>query len=110
MAAKKVKKRFFKSRQLIILLSVLLAIIFLVILFNQGFIGNPLENFGKGITKVVAPDECTIIAGNLLHTIEDEGDCNLKCVAECEIRTLELEDSEFMARPNNCNICTCSCK
>jgi cytoskeletal protein RodZ len=55
-------------------------------------------------------DECSLVLGNLLHPIQDTGDCSTKCRNECTLRELTYTRSEFATENNSCNVCDCYCK
>lgn len=55
-------------------------------------------------------DECSLIMGNLVHQIRDDGECRIKCVNECDVRSMEFFDFEFEGKDNDCNACDCWCE
>lgn len=107
--SKKNKKRFLKNKHILLILAIFLLIVFLTILFENGLIKNPLDKLVKKTQEINAKDLCSIIAGNIIHTVSDEGECKLQCRAECETRNLEFQKSNFQLIENDCNICTCYC-
>lgn len=87
-------------------------IIFLVILYLLlGAFGiNPLafmENGGDAIVNL--PDQCSIIAGQMIHTINLADECSLKCRSECEVLEMNYDRDEFSFGNQSCNSCTCFC-
>ena len=76
-----------------------------LILFNMGIFEQEREIF-----KFTVDDECSIIMGNLIHNVRDEGDCKIKCMNNCEIRELDFYDSEFILENSSCHTCDCFCR
>lgn len=55
-------------------------------------------------------DECSLVMGNLIHSIKDEGECKLRCFNDCGIRRMEYDLSKFREVTNSCNSCDCYCR
>ena len=55
-------------------------------------------------------DECSIIAGKIIHPIDREDECINKCTAYCETKTLSFDNATFQQKEKSCNICDCLCK
>lgn len=89
-----------------IMLAILIFILLIIEYVNFGFVS---EIFSQEY-KVEVKDECSIIMGNLLHTIRDSTDCNLQCNNRCNIDGNKFVDSEFTLLNNSCNSCNCYCK
>lgn len=87
-------------------LGLILVVVFIgLILFNFGVFEK-----GKEIIKFSLDDECSIIMGNLIHNIRDNGDCKIKCINNCKIRKLDFYDVEFALQNSSCHICDCYCR
>jgi hypothetical protein len=54
-------------------------------------------------------DECSLMMGNLIHQIRDEGECRIKCVNECDVREMNFVRFEFEGKNNDCSSCDCWC-
>ncbi len=112
-AKPEVKKRFISKKIVIITISVLLialAFILIYLGFEYGVLTNPLELINKKTKFYSVKDECSLILGNLIHSIKDEGICQAKCKTYCETRELNYQNSEFILKENDCNLCNCYCK
>ena len=48
--------------------------------------------------------------GNLVHSVENEDVCNMKCLSQCEVNDMKLIDFEFESDGVTCNSCTCTCR
>jgi hypothetical protein len=112
---KKPKKR--KQRKgtkaimaVIILLAVLVILLVFFALVQGGYVENPLDAFGHVEQKFDVRDECSMILGNLIHTVNDEGVCEQKCHAQCDVREMEFVRSEFKESLVDCHTCNCYCK
>lgn len=92
------------------ILAIILIAILITIAVDNLLINNPFIQITKNTVQFEIPDVCTIIAGQLAHSIEDEDRCAQICRAECEVRESSFVESEFIERENNCNQCQCYCK
>ena len=74
-------------------------------------IGNSLGIFDEPSAPKSFPvsDECGNIMGNVIHNLEDEGDCKIKCENNCKFRELEYYNSSFISQETTCNLCDCWC-
>jgi len=54
-------------------------------------------------------DECQAVMGNLMHSINNEGECKLRCINHCDIREMNFEGFEFIEETTACSHCGCSC-
>ena len=79
------------------------------LLLKELAIINPSFKIKKTI-KYELIDECSVIAGKLIHVINNEGDCKIHCLATCESRNKNYEKIDYLQKKNNCNICNCYCK
>ena len=91
---------------------VLLGVAFALIVFVVG-----ISLYSNGIfepksepVKVEVLDECSLIMGNLIHNIHDEGGCKIKCVNNCEIRDMKFYNSSFTFQNSSCHECDCYCR
>src|SRR3989339_897624 len=55
-------------------------------------------------------DECALIMGNLIHKIQNEGECKIACQNSCKIKGYFYFNSTFVSFNNQCNTCDCYCK
>ena len=112
MTAKKIKKNFLTKRLLNVII-IMLAVLFLFMMFflsiELNLINNPFSNILQEPQKFEIPDQCSIIAGQVIHTIENEDSCRIICRAQCETRNLEFYDSEFHESLEECHLCDCYC-
>ena len=114
---KKVKKedskKKFLSKKIVLISIIILVVLTLFILtylgFEYGFLSNPFDDFNKKSKLYSVKDECSLILGNLIHSIKDEGICEAKCKIYCQTRELDYKNSEFIAKESDCNICNCYC-
>jgi hypothetical protein len=65
---------------------------------------------GKEIPPFFISDQCSYLAGQLLHTINLPDECSLKCRSECSVLKKEYLSEEFVFGNNTCNSCKCICK
>jgi hypothetical protein len=97
----------------IIFLILALIIIILLLLGESNIIISPLfgnqnmHPIGKNFSII---DSCSIIAGKLIHPIDNEDQCRTKCFADCEIKSLDFKIVEFEKNETSCNKCICQCK
>ena len=94
----------------VIFLIILLASLISVLLIQLGVINNPFYNLHSDTKVIVIKDECTMIAGNLIHNIQDEGICEQKCKTNCDVLKMFFVSSEFAERTNDCHACICKCR
>lgn len=107
----KKKKKFNRKLNLFLILTLFLVLIIIciIILNEYGILKkeNPNHFIEKNFT---IQDECSIIAGKIIHPIDREEDCAIKCVARCEVQSLSYINSEFIKKEERCNFCQCLCK
>lgn len=105
----KVRKNKNYSRKFLFYLIVFLVFVFLLLgffIFNEyGINFNKIDRASKHIAK----DECSFIAGQIIHTINNEDECGLKCISLCLVVSKDFSKSNFTLRENNCNLCECDC-
>lgn len=110
----KKKRRDFKKSKVFIILVIILIIILattvVAILTEFGIIENPLENSFSKPELFMARDLCSLIAGQLIHTINDEDSCRMVCNTECGVMEKKFHSLEFAKRDGDCNECKCYCK
>lgn len=94
----------------IILLSLLILGLILVLLVRLDLIKNPFYIINRSSQEFVIKDECTLVVGQLIHTIEQEETCELRCKSNCDIRELEYVSHTFTSIDRDCNSCNCVCK
>lgn len=99
----------FHNTYLLIVLAIVIVILLYVLLIQTETIENPFLDIIEEDFEVNATDRCSLIAGQLIHTINTEGECRNVCFSECEVRKSRLKEFEFREQINNCNICTCYC-
>lgn len=108
---RKSQKRLFVQIVIALLLLVVLFLIF-ELLIENGYIENPFGDlaFNNEVQQFSVPDSCSIIAGQLIHTLLGEGECEVRCKQDCELRDLSYYDYEFTERLGDCHICDCYCR
>lgn len=102
-----------KRRRKSIAIRIAIALVLAFLILNTYFI---LKEFGviKSVKTIKEKeftllDQCSIIAGKLVHTINSEGECINKCVAECETYDINYEKAEFEISQEACHFCKCYC-
>ncbi|MFH1290670.1 MAG: hypothetical protein ABIH92_04650 [Nanoarchaeota archaeon] len=108
-AEKKKKRRSKVFPVVIVILLVALVVLVPVLLVQGGYVDNPFEDFNAEPQLFLIKDECSVIVGNLIHTMNDEDDCSLKCKNECGVREMEFYESHFIQREGDCHMCECYC-
>jgi|WetSurMetagenome_2_1015567.scaffolds.fasta_scaffold437832_2 hypothetical protein len=107
------KKKFFTKRVVyiaLILFILILACLVLALLFEESIISNPFATFTAKTQIFSVEDRCSLIAGQLIHTLSNEEDCKVRCRTTCELRNTQFQNSEFLQKEKDCNICKCYCK
>lgn len=107
------RKKSWKSSLVVTILIVLLVVLVIlvpVLLYQLGMISNPFKNLHLESKEFVVRDDCSMIVGNLIHSIQDQDVCGQKCRTDCGVRNLFYQDSKFTERPGDCNECKCYCK
>lgn len=107
---KKSKKISISGKTISLILGVIFISLIIFLLINLKIITNPLELLNHKTEKIEVKDLCSIIGGKLIHSIEDEGDCQNICFAECDSNKKLPKDYQFEYGQNSCNKCSCYCK
>jgi hypothetical protein len=94
----------------IIFLAIILAVIFLILLAIWLEIPLFLEELFKKPQMFQIKDECSMILSKLIHQINDQNACKIKCISECSFRETEFYNSSFIPNEDSCSICNCYCK
>ena len=57
-------------------------------------------------------DQCGIIPGgvNLMHTVNNEEECDIQCLGRCESLKLKKVKSVFTEAEAGCHDCSCVCR
>ncbi len=84
-------------------IGVLVLVLIGLVMFNFGFFENHEPEFFS------VKDECSLIMGNLVHQIRDDGECRIRCVNECDVRDMDFVKFEYEGKDNDCNSCGCWC-
>ena len=105
----KKKQKFKNLYVVIILLVIFLLVLSLVLLIEMNIIKNPIENFNLHPKLFTIKDDCTMIVGNIIHKIKDEGGCEMACKTECGVRDMSFHSSEFIMSERDCHSCNCYC-
>lgn len=103
------KTKFIQGKFISIFLYIILLFLIIALLVSAGIIKNPLNILNKKTQEREVIDICSIIGGKLIHTIEEEGDCQNICLVECDSLGKKSKKYEFQYRENNCNKCFCYC-
>ncbi len=93
-----------------IILGIVCIGLIIALLINMRVISNPFTFTEKEVIAYSIPDECSLIVGQLIHTVETEDVCEQRCKTNCQIREKEYVQHEFSLVPNDCNQCTCYCE
>ncbi len=91
-------------------LLILLAAVLFSLLVDYGFVKNPLNLGAREVQTFAIVDECSLIVGQLVHTVGDEDVCEMRCKTECGVKMGEFIESDFEEIENDCNKCSCFCK
>jgi hypothetical protein len=95
---------------LLLLLLTLFTIILLWLLIEINAIKNPFTEINYTPRLYVIKDDCTLIQGQLIHSIKDESICELRCKSDCTLRSMSFVKSEFNQKTDDCSTCNCYCK
>jgi len=106
---KNIKRRNSLAKK-VILLIIFLILVFLILLVFWFEIPLKIKNISKEPQLIPLKDECSIILNNLVHQINDEGTCKIKCINECNFKKMKFYNSAFTSKNNSCNLCNCYCK
>ncbi|MBM3200111.1 hypothetical protein FJZ53_04170 [Candidatus Woesearchaeota archaeon] len=94
-----------------ILIGAILAFILIAYFVDDTVLKNlspsKMLNFEK--KKIIIPDECGNIIGNVLHSVTDEDQCKMKCLNQCSTIGMERDKVVFSKGINTCNSCECYC-
>lgn len=104
------KRRSWIFGSFLILLLVALVVLVPILLYQLGLVNNVFANLHIEKQEFLIEDDCSVIAGNIMHTIEDEGDCKHRCKNNCGVRELFFYDSEFIEKVGDCHECKCYCR
>ena len=111
---KKNKKLFIFSKSIFKFVFLLVLIILLCLSFYlfiaSGIIDNPFKNMFTEVSSFRITDDCSMIAGQLIHTIPDEDACKSRCRNFCEVMDKKFVDSLFSKVGFDCNSCECYCR
>jgi len=95
---------------IMIVLALFLVVLSLILLVQFNFIKNPLEKISSEERIFAIKDECSLIVGQLIHTIKDGITCELKCKTNCNAFDMKFHDSKFIENTGDCHRCECTCK
>jgi hypothetical protein len=108
---KKVKKskKSSKKSKLFLSLICLFVALFLVFLFFQLDISL---DFKKEIKNFYIEDSCgpSPVGGTVLHQVNNDAECKLKCSNLCSVWELKYYSHEFISENRTCYLCDCNCK
>lgn len=108
---KKLKKSRKNKKKVTSAVVFLFVALFLLIVILGGLLLSDFGFFEKHeVRKFNVLDECSLIMGNLVHQIRNDGECKIRCVNECDVRDMEFVDFAFEGKIDDCNYCKCSCK
>ena len=100
------KRTKFSTIFLKILITILLLLIIFILINSYSNKPEP-KNTTPFLTKL--HDECSFIAGKLIHQIRDTEDCELQCKNHCFSQELEFSHTEFNPSNDSCHECSCYC-
>jgi hypothetical protein len=102
---KKGVKRNKLSGGILIIGIILLLILLILILYSVGFFDKP-----KTEQLFLVRDECSLVMGNVIHNLRNDGDCHIRCRNECTIRDMDFVRASFTEKNNSCHACDCYCR
>jgi len=105
MERKRKVKSFKKTKNLIILGLIISVVAVAVTLF---FILAP--KIGSEPISFDIEDKCGPFMGSVLHPLQDQGMCEVRCRGQCESLERTIDHVEFTNREPNCHLCKCYCK
>lgn len=102
-------KKFFNSSEFFLFLSL---IFFIAIFLYLGitYTDFSIKSFFSEPKEITIDDDCSVIAGRMVHEIRDEQDCELQCKNRCNIEERKLSSSDFTQLHNSCHRCECICE
>lgn len=109
-------KSHFSKKLLVKMIVVILALLVLLLVFEilveNGIMKNPFSGWNDNheIQQFSIKDSCSVIAGQLIHTILSEDECGVRCKTNCELRALSFESFDFALKSEDCHVCNCYCK
>jgi hypothetical protein len=105
------KRGRFRIHKRFIVYGLVIALLLLLgyLLIDLGYVSNPFVSNKNIPATFEIRDECSLIAGQVIHVINNDGNCRIMCRAACEVRTLEFASSVFTQHEKGCHSCECSC-
>ena len=55
-------------------------------------------------------DKCGMIAGSVMHILDTEAACEIRCKSQCSAQEMSYEKSAYTGLEQGCNICKCTCR
>lgn len=89
---------------------ILFACVGILVLVLIGLVLNSFGFFEENNPEYFAvKDECSLMMGNLIHQIRDDGECRNRCVNECSVQEMDFVKFSFEAKNDDCSLCGCWC-
>ncbi len=106
------QSRYYRKRRFDPLLIAIVAVFIIVIVLGaMVFARNPPDislNFGAKKT-IDIEDQCSQFYNNLVHTVNNEAECQVQCYTRCQALDMSLDDFQFTQQLTRCHDCTCEC-
>ena len=61
-------------------------------------------------TSFEIQDKCGSAFQAVLHTVESDGVCKIRCKSQCEVDDLKYDNHVFTMQVVGCHNCTCYCQ
>jgi len=103
------KKTSYRFKWAVIAAAVVLITLILALLIQTNTIANPLRGLLAKEQTFSISDDCSLIVGQLIHTIASDDVCEMRCKTYCQTREISYTNHLFTTRQNDCNVCECSC-
>lgn len=106
-SARKKPRRFATKILLILIILLSLSLVFLIV-FEMN---SDLFTISKAEPKTFSiQDQCSVFVGQLIHTLNNEGECVQQCITACDTENMNYDHVSFIQKTSECHQCSCTCK
>ena len=106
----KKKRKTRKLTKTIVMIIIAFSILLIILLIIQSHILDLFTDLFKEPELFIIRDECSLIVGQIIHEMKNEGDCKIMCTNNCILRDMKYYNSSFIQKINSCHTCNCYCK